>query len=235
MRHTITTLRSLFLAIAVTYGSIVLFPSKASCQSVENDAVPTLTQQLEKAHRGISVRTTDLDDGVTGVIGKVYVEASPRHVWSAITDYNNQKNFVPKLIDSGLISDNGSEQVMFEKGKTGYLLFRKTVYIKLSIRGDYPRRLSFRQIEGDFKVYEGDWSIDRAPGGKGTVLTFQAKIKPDFFAPSMFVRKVQQNDLPMVLDAMKKRAESAEATFPMARATDPKHPICPSDTCPIVD
>ena len=34
------------------------------------------------------------------------------------TDYNNHKNFVPNVIDSGIISDNGVEKVMFEKGKS---------------------------------------------------------------------------------------------------------------------
>lgn len=221
------------MAIATMYGSFVLLPAKASCQNTHE--ATSQTQQPDKDHQGISVHTSDLDDGVTGVVGKVYINASPRHVWSAITDYNNQKNFVPKLIDSGLISDNGSEQVMFEKGKTGVLFFRKTVYIKLSVRGDYLQRLSFRQVDGDFKVYEGDWLIERAPDGKGTMLTFNAKIKPDFFAPAMFVRKVQENDLPMVLAAMKKRAESAEVTFRMARASDPKHLVHPSDTSPIAD
>jgi ribosome-associated toxin RatA of RatAB toxin-antitoxin module len=234
MRYTISNVRGLFLALSAMICSLLFLPATASCLPPDDHGAAAKTQPSEN-HHGISVQTSDLDDGVTGVVGKVYINASPRYVWSAITDYNNQKNFVPKLIDSGLISDNGAEQVMFEKGKTGYLLFRKTVYIKLSIRGDYLQRLSFRQVEGDFKVYEGDWIIERAPDGNGTMLTFRAKIKPDFFAPSMFVRKVQQNDLPMVLNAMKKRAESAEVTFRLARASNPKRAAQSSSTCPIVD
>jgi ribosome-associated toxin RatA of RatAB toxin-antitoxin module len=230
-----TKLRYHFMAIAAMYGSIVLLPAKASCLPLENSGVPALSPHVDKDYQGISVQTSDLDDGVTGVVGKVYIDASPRNVWTAITDYNNQKNFVPKLIDSGLISDNGSEQVMFEKGKTGVMFFKKTVFIKLSLHGDYLQRLSFRLVEGDFKVYEGDWFIERASDGKGTLLTFKAKIKPDFFAPAMFVRKVQENDLPMVLEAMKKRAESAEVTLRVARASNPKHSTQPMDTCPIAD
>ena len=209
--------------MAVAMYGLSLLPAKNSCLAAENVGVPPQTQQIDKEHQSILVKTSDLDDGVTGVVGKVYINASPRSVWAAITDYDNQKNFVPKLIDSGLISDNGTEQVMFEKGKTGVMFFRKTVFIKLNVRGEYLQRLSFRQVDGDFKVYEGDWVIDRAPDGKGTLLTFKAKIKPDFFAPAAFVRKVQENDLPMVLAAMKKRAESAEATLRVARVGRPKH------------
>ncbi|AAM72294.1 MAG TPA: cyclase [Chlorobaculum sp.] len=235
MRHRITTLRCLFMAIVAIYGSLALFPAKASCQNDKKLEVPVRTQQSDNDHRGITVQTSDLDDGVTGVVGKVYIEASPKHVWAAITDYNNHKSFVPKLIDSGLISDNGREQVMFERGKTGIFLFRKTVYIKLSLQGEYPKRLDFHQIEGDFKVYEGDWLIERASDGKGSILTFRAKIKPDFFAPAMFVRKVQQNDLPMVLAAMKKRAESAEGSLRVARTSSLKQSTQPSADSAIAD
>ncbi|NTW54068.1 MAG: cyclase [Chlorobaculum sp.] len=235
MRHRMIKLRCFFMAITAMYGSFFLLPAKASCLPLENSGVPPLSQPVEKNYQGISVQTSDLDDGVTGVVGKVYINASPRNVWAAITDYNNQKNFVPKLIDSGLISDNGSEQVMFEKGRTGVMFFKKTVFIKLSLRGDYLQHLSFRQVEGDFKVYEGDWLLERAVDGKGTLLTFKAKIKPDFFAPAMFVRKVQESDLPMVLDAMKKRAESAEMTLRLARASNTKQATNSSDICPVAD
>jgi hypothetical protein len=135
MRHRITTLRYLFTVIAAIYCILLLMPSNGTCLPQESDGVTSRSQQTEELNQGITVQTVGLEDGVTAVTGKVVINASPKNVWSVITDYDNQKNFVPKLIDSGLISDNGSEQIMFEKGKTGYFLFRKTVYIKLSIRG----------------------------------------------------------------------------------------------------
>jgi hypothetical protein len=39
----------------------------------------------------------------------------------------------------------------------------------------------------------------------------------------MFVRKVQQQDLPMVLEAMKKRAESASTSLNLPVASSAKH------------
>jgi ribosome-associated toxin RatA of RatAB toxin-antitoxin module len=222
------------MAIVAMLCSLVLIPGTVSCFAAENDYLLS-NQQIQNDYSGISVTTSDMEDGVTGVIGKIHINASPKHVWAAITDYENQKNFVPKLIDSGLISDNGNEQIMFEKGKTGILFFRKTVYIKLSIRSDYLQRLSFRQIEGDFKVYEGDWLIGSSPDGKGTMLTFRAKIKPAFFAPPMFVRKVQQQDLPMVLEAMKKRAESAAASLNLPVASSAKNTTSNEGTAAIAD
>jgi hypothetical protein len=196
--------------VAAMIWFLILCPIPALCLSEKR--ADSSTEELTKLLNGdIIVATSDLKDGVTGVTGKIYIDAPSKNIWSAITDYRNQKYFIPKLIDSGLISDNGSEQVMFETGKTGILFFRKTVYIKLKVNGEYSKRLSFQQLEGDFKVYQGEWVIDECLNGKGSMLTFRAKIKPDFFAPAYFVRNVQRQDLPMVLEAMKKRAETMGA------------------------
>ncbi|MBN1928846.1 MAG: SRPBCC family protein [Chlorobiaceae bacterium] len=211
------------------------FMTFLSANAVANNASDAIEQKQQADFQEISVHTTNLEDGVTGVTGSVYIAASPKHVWAAITDYNNHKYFVPKLIDSGLISDNGREQVMFERGKTDILFFRKTVYIKLSLQGEYPKRLDFRQLEGDFKVYEGKWLLEKAPDGKGTLLTFNARIKPDFFAPAMFVSKVQKHDLPMVLAAMKKRAESSLSAQHLVNTDDLIHTPEQQGLQPVVD
>ena len=190
----------------------LLFSPVPSFAITDTGATPASPSEFSKPlQEEIQVNTVALNDGVTGVSARISIDASPEHVWQAITDYDNQKNFVPKVLDSGLISDNGSEQVMFQTGRTGVLFFSKTVHVKLRMKGEPHRRLEFQQIEGDFKVYHGEWLIEPAPNGKGTMLTFRAEIKPDFFAPAYFVRSVQQKDLPRLLEAMKKRAESATA------------------------
>lgn len=202
------TARHTVMAITAILSLSCIAPARASAHSIEPGSAAFTALHTSNETDNITVNITDLENGITGVIGKITINANPEHIWAAITDYDNQKHFVPKLIDSGLISDNGAEQIMFEKGRTGVLFFTKTVYIKMVIRGDYPKKLSFRQIEGDFKIYEGDWTIEKKADSNGCILTFRAMIKPNFFAPPMFVRKVQKQDLPMVLAAMKKRAES---------------------------
>ncbi|HWR00775.1 MAG TPA: SRPBCC family protein [Chlorobaculum sp.] len=200
-----------FTLAAMMVWALAFCSSTAFC--LADNHSESNAEELEKLLNGkVIVSTSDLNDGITGVTGKIYIDAPGKDVWSAITDYDNQKNFVPKIIDSGLISDNGSEQVMFETGKTGVLFFRKTVYIKLKLKGEYAKRLAFQLVDGDFKIYQGEWVIEDCLKGKGSMLTFRAKIKPDFFAPAFFVRSVQQKDLPMVLQSMKKRAESMAPT-----------------------
>ena len=155
----------------------------------------------------VIVALSNLEEGVTGVEGQIYIAAPPKKVWEVITDYNNHKNFVPNVIDSGIISDNGIEKVMFEKGKSRMFIFSRIVYIKMKVWGEHLSRLCFQQITGDFKVYQGEWILVDYPQGAGTFLTYKAEVKPDFYAPQFAVRNVQHRDCPLMMIAMKKQAE----------------------------
>ena len=159
----------------------------------------------------VIVALSNLQEGVTGVEGQIYIAAPPKKVWEVITDYNHHKNFVPNVIDSGIISDNGIEKVMFEKGKSRMFIFSKEVYIKMKVWGENLTRLCFQQITGDFKVYQGEWILVDYPQGAGTFLTYKAEVKPDFYAPQFAVRNVQNRDCPLMMLAMKKQAESNNA------------------------
>jgi ribosome-associated toxin RatA of RatAB toxin-antitoxin module len=200
----IASVRSITALVTIVYA--LLFHHAAAMPSANNGSLSD--EELKKLNGKASVVVDDLSDGITVVTGRIFIAAHPRVVWTALTDYDNQKFFVPKLTDSGLLSDNGEEQVIFQKGTTGVLLFRKSVSITMKVRGDYPKRLSFQQISGDFKIYRGEWLLEDYQTGQGTLLTFRAEIKPDFYAPGFFVRNVQKRDLPEMLSAMKKRAES---------------------------
>lgn len=204
----ISRLRNIVTAIVMAF---ITFHAIPAYSLTETRTDVTATEHSRLLNGEVIVTTAALNDGITGVRGKIYIDAAPERIWQAITDYENQKNFVPKLIDSGLISDNGSEQIMYETGKTGVLFFTKTVHIKLRIKGEPLKRLTFQQVDGDFKIYQGEWIIEPVLNGRGAMLTFRAEIKPDFFAPPYFVRNVQQKDLPMVMTAMKKRAETTAA------------------------
>ena len=172
----------------------------------------TLTEERARLLTGeVIVALSNLQEGVTGVEGQIYIAAPPKKVWQVITDYNNHKNFVPNVIDSGIISDNGIEKVMFERGKSRMFIFSKEVYTKLKVWGEHLTRLYFQQITGDFKVYQGEWILVDYPQGAGTFLTYKAEVKPDFYAPQFAVRNVQNRDCPLMMLAMKKQAESINA------------------------
>jgi carbon monoxide dehydrogenase subunit G len=144
-----------------------------------------------------------LDDDVISASGKISISARPTVVWQMLTDYGNLHRTMPKVTSSKLVEDNGSTKIIDQSGKTGIFIFERSVHFRLHVLETYPEHLHFSQISGDFLVYEGEWLLAPHSDGNGTFLSYEARIKPDFFAPPFLVSFVQSQDLPLILNGVR--------------------------------
>ena len=207
LHHTMTIRRVIsMLMLACSFLAYPFTSPALAFTKTANDSISA--EQATLLNGEPLVMIDNLQDGMTGITGHIFIAASPKKVWEVLTDYNNHKNYIPKMVDSRLISDNGVEAVMVETGRTRILFFQKTVSITAKIRGEYLKHLYFQQITGDFKVYHGEWTLEDYRHGQGTFLTYKSEVKPDFFAPRFVVNYVQKHDFPSILLAMKQKAES---------------------------
>ncbi|NTU52384.1 MAG: cyclase [Chlorobiaceae bacterium] len=151
-----------------------------------------------------------LPDGVIGANGSVFIEADPSIVWQMLTDYNHLNETMPKIASSRLLEENNQSKIIAQSGKSGIFIFEKSVHFTLKVVEVFPEHLYFSQVGGDFQVYEGEWRLEAADGKNetGTLLTYQAEIKPEFFAPQFLVSYVQSQDLPTILKAIRRYCES---------------------------
>jgi hypothetical protein len=151
-----------------------------------------------------------LADNVIGASGSVFIKAAPPVVWQMLTDYNQLQKTMPKVVSSTLVGNHGSSKIIDQSGKSGIFIFEKIVHFRLKVEEEFPSHLHFTQIGGDFRIYEGDWFLEAVNGQNepGTILIYEAKIKPDFFAPQFLVSFVQSQDLPMILKGIRTFCES---------------------------
>ncbi|MBU4209660.1 MAG: SRPBCC family protein [Proteobacteria bacterium] len=197
---------TLFITIITIY--LLLYP--VIVQSATETSSDTLSVEKEKQIKGeIIVTLSNLENMVIGVTGEIYIGSQPEKVWTVLTDYDNLKNFIPNIIESGLLKDKGDEKIIVQTGRTEIFLFKKTSHIKLKVKEEYSKHIYFEQIGGDFKVYKGEWILEYYQEAQGTFLTFKSEVKPDFFAPLFITRYVQKRDLPIILEAIKRRVESS--------------------------
>ncbi|ARM31270.1 SRPBCC family protein [Prosthecochloris sp. HL-130-GSB] len=140
--------------------------------------------------------------------GAILINTPASVVWNLLADYNNLSSTIPKVIESRLVEDRGSYKVIDQTGRSGILFIEKSVHIVLRVKEEYPRQLCFDIIEGDFTVYKGFWTFKPGRSDNETFVSWQADVKPSFFAPPFLVSFVQHQDLPVVLRAIKKLAES---------------------------
>ena len=187
---------------------LLLYP--VIVQSTPETSFDTLSVEKEKQIKGeIIVTLSNLENMVIGVTGEIYIGSQSEKVWTVLTDYDNLKNFIPHIIESGLLKDKGDEKIIVQTGRTGIFLFKKTSHIKLKVKEEYFKYIYFEQISSDFKIYKGEWILEYCQEAQGTFLTFKAEVKPDFFAPLFIIRHVQKRDLPIILEAIKRRVESS--------------------------
>ncbi|MBU3981814.1 MAG: SRPBCC family protein [Desulfobacteraceae bacterium] len=197
---------TLFITIITIY--LLLYP--VIVQSATETSSDTLSVEKEKQIKGeIIVTLSNLENMVIGVTGEIYIGSQPEKVWTVLTDYDNLKNFIPNIIESGLLKDKGDEKIIVQTGRTEIFLFKKTSHIKLKVKEEYSKHIYFEQVGGDFKVYKGEWILEYYQEAQGTFLTFKSEVKPDFFAPLFITRYVQKRDLPIILEAIKRRVESS--------------------------
>lgn len=172
----------------------------------------TSEAERQKLRKGeVRVNVTFLEDGVIEASGAIFITASLETIWDILTDYNHLSEKVPKVVESRLIEDKGNEKIIDQTGKSGILFIEKSVHIVLKVTEHFPRALSFEMIEGDFQVYRGQWHFEPSENNEGIFVSWQARLKPDFFAPPFLVSFVQHQDLPTILRAIKKLAESDES------------------------
>lgn len=194
---------TLFITICLLLYPVIV-------QSTPETSFDTLSVEKEKQIKGeIIVTLSNLENMVIGVTGEIYIGSQPEKVWTVLTDYDNLKNFIPHIIESGLLKNKGDEKIIVQTGRTGIFLFKKTSHIKLKVKEEYLKHIYFEQIIGDFKVYKGEWILEYYQEAQGTFLTFKAEVKPDFFAPLFIIRHIQKRDLPIILEAIKRRVESS--------------------------
>jgi hypothetical protein len=71
---------------------------------------------------------------------------------------------------------------------------------------DYPHRLGFAMVEGDFRQFEGQWRLESTAEGEATQLTYDLVICPPLAMPVSLIEAHLCQDLTANLQAIRDRA-----------------------------
>ena len=152
-----------------------------------------------------------MPDGVTGIKSSLYINAPPVTVWKVLTDYNNIKRYIPRMVESDLVESKGDLKVVALTGEFRVFLFKKTIRVSVNMHETFPSRIDYEKISGDFDIYRGSWILQQY-SSKGTLLTYESELKPSFIAPDFILQGILKNDLVNGLTALKTEAERLQVT-----------------------
>jgi ribosome-associated toxin RatA of RatAB toxin-antitoxin module len=139
----------------------------------------------------------------------VQVSAPPETVFRTLTDCSLALRFVPHLKRCAVIdtAPDGSWQEVEHESDYGWLVPRA----RYSFRVDYQKfsRIRFNHLRGDFRVNQGVWEFSPLAEGHSTLVTYQARMVPDFYVPRWMMRSMLKRDLPELMRGLRAHAERA--------------------------
>ncbi|KAF5745049.1 hypothetical protein HS088_TW07G00630 [Tripterygium wilfordii] len=144
--------------------------------------------------------------------GEISVNADIKSVWSALTDYKRLADFVPNLVSSSTIPCPHPGRIWLEqRGLQRALYWHIEARVVLDLQEVQTsvnhHELHFSMVDGDFKKYEGKWSLKSAIRSTTTRLTYEVNVIPRYNFPAIFLERIIKSDLPVNLRAMACQAE----------------------------
>ncbi|XP_062232346.1 uncharacterized protein LOC133929548 isoform X2 [Phragmites australis] len=140
------------------------------------------------------------------VRAQVSVDAPLDAVWATLTDYEGLADFIPGLSECRLLHQDHRFARLYQVGEQDLALgfkFNAKGTIDcyegemevLPAAGARRREIAFKMIDGDFKVFEGKWSVEEVDGsiaeggeisedqGLQTTLSYLVELEPKLWVP----------------------------------------------------
>jgi uncharacterized membrane protein len=180
---------------------LLLVPALAAATAVRAaDAERSEAATLRQDRPFVEVRTDP--DGESGVIrAAIDIAAPPEVVFGVISDCDLAPKMVSSLKSCRILERDpaGRWDVREQVSKMTFLPSVRNVF-----RSDYepPGRVRFRRVDGDLKVYEGEWRIDPLPGGSR--VSYVSRVSIPFRVPRPFARFGMRMQVPQALLALRR-------------------------------
>ncbi|KAI4301616.1 hypothetical protein L6164_034876 [Bauhinia variegata] len=183
--------------------------------------------KIQEAEDGVYIQVKKLEKNSGRIESRISVEAPLIAVWNILTDYERLVDFIPGLAVSQLLEKGDNYARLLQIGQQN-LAFG----LKFNAKGvidcyekepeifasGMKREIEFKMIEGDFKLFEGKWSILQSNNETGeesegrafnTTLSYIVDVKPKLCLPVRLLEGRLCNEIKMNLASIRKEARKA--------------------------
>lgn len=163
----------------------------------------------------ISVQTTRRGDSFE-VNASAQIEADVADAWKVLTDYDRLAEFIPGVQESRVVSRDGSNVVIEQRGETSLLFFTFPMRVRLAIE-EFPNdRVVSKAIGGNFKELHGVYHLQARNGGM--FLRYEGSFTPDFYFPPLIGTLVVRSTVEKRFVAMVREIEKERSREPVPGA-----------------
>ena len=159
----------------------------------------------------ISVHTTRHGDSFE-VEATAEIEADVADAWKVLTDYGRLAEFIPGMQESRVVSRDGFNVVVDQRGDASLLFFTFPMRVRLAIE-EFPNdRIVSNAIAGNFKQMRGVYYLQAR--GAGLRLRYEGKFTPDFGVPPLIGTLVVRSTAERRFAAMVREIEKTRRREP---------------------
>ncbi len=206
-------------------GSSLLLPMGAPGVAPAAVAWSMNATQRSAVERGDIVvmaerRVTSADDRVSATLAAVRVAATPDAVFAVLTDCAAAPEWMPHLVECRVVETDRlrSSELIAHRVHYGWFAPRIDYVFRAHLQD--RRRIVFENVSGDLVENDGTWALEQATDGVSTIVTYRVRTRPRFYVPQWLSRRAVRSELPDMLRALRRRAETAPRAAPTATNTD---------------
>lgn len=137
---------------------------------------------------------------------ETFVRAPADHVYAVAKDVEQFPEFMPDVESLRVLERQGSRTLTAWVGR---IQGRRVAWTEEDEWDDARRVCTFRQKEGDFDRFEGQWTFEPAPGGCAVRLVLDYDLRIPLLGPVLtnLVRQLVRKNAEGMLEALRRRAE----------------------------
>ena len=161
----------------------------------------------------LSIETEKLPQRHRRILASISIPCPVEQVWGILTDYENLSSFIPNLTVSRRLETDDSRTLLEQVGSQCFLNIQFCARVVLDMAEQFPHRIGFSMIEGDFKSFEGVWQLERVEDSDQTTrLNYEITVCPPRAIPAVLIERHLRHDLTQNLQAIRSHAIALNGT-----------------------
>lgn len=153
---------------------------------------------------GVTIQTEKLEGQQRRILAFTDIPYTAEQVWQVLTDYDNLATFIPNLSCSQRLSHPDGGIRLEQIGSQCFLNIKFCARVVLDMVEAFPKELRFSMVEGDFRQFEGCWTLEPVAEAQGNIvrLGYDLLIRPPRAMPVGLIERHIRHDLTRNLKAI---------------------------------
>lgn len=129
--------------------------------------------------------------------------------WQVLTDYGRLAEFIPDVQTSRVVSREGNQVQVEQKGEARFLFVSFPIDVRLAITEHPYERIVSRAVAGNFREMRNAYMLETGQGR--VLLRYSGRMVPDFYVPPLIGTLVLRHNVETSFHALVDEIERRQA------------------------